>query len=447
MRKQFLIGLFISSFLFCSTLIFCQEKKVLFLGNSYTFVNNLPEMVSNLASSMGDSVFFDNYTPGGYTLSDHATDPAALDKINSEDWDFVVIQAQSQEPSWSPGQLASAVLPFAEQLNNQIKANNSCTETVFFMTWGRKYGDEQNCASWPPVCTYLGMQERLMAGYMTMTQQNGSTVAPVGLAWKHAMDNDPDSLINLYSGDNSHPSLSGSYLTACVMYTTLFQKSPVSSEYYDGLSQVDAQYLQQIAQDLVLDENYEFTFYDTFTLTNYDLGWESWFNQGNISIPVFSYTANQFEYSFSDHSLNAETYLWNFGDGAASGLQNPTHVYDESGSFLVSLTTENPCFSNTAFQTLNVLTEISEVNPDHLLVVVPNPGNGIFNLTFHSNGGYKEIRYKVFDLNGKVIEKKRITGENQPGEHKLDLSTQGPGFYQLRIYFDEKVINKTLIIQ
>ena len=161
-----------------------------------------------------------------------------LAKISEEDWDFVVIQAQSQEPSWPPSQVVTEVLPYAGILNDSIKSNNACSETVFYMTWGRKYGDTQNCDTWPPVCTFLGMQERLMAGYMAMAELNNSTVAPVGFSWKHSMDNDPDSLINLYSSDNSHPSVSGTYLTACVMYATMFQKSPVGSGYRQGFQRM-----------------------------------------------------------------------------------------------------------------------------------------------------------------------------------------------------------------
>lgn len=43
-------------------------KKVLFLGNSYTAVNNLPQMMADVAVSAGDSLWFDSNTPGGYTL-------------------------------------------------------------------------------------------------------------------------------------------------------------------------------------------------------------------------------------------------------------------------------------------------------------------------------------------------------------------------------------------
>ena len=147
---------------------------------------------------------------------------------------------------------------------------------------------------------------------------------------------DPDSLMNLYSGDNSHPSLSGTYLTACVMYASMFQKSPVGANYTAGLSEYDAFYLQLIAEYVVLDETYNFTFFDTYTNINYDLNWRSWFDNGNIAFADFSSIGFGATYNFNDLSLNAENWLWDFGDGITSMLPSPSHTYLESGEYIKS---------------------------------------------------------------------------------------------------------------
>ena len=75
MRKIFLISL-----LSMLTATGFSQKVVhaLFIGNSYTGVNNLPQTVADLATSMGDSLIFDAYTPGGYTLQMHSTDATTL---------------------------------------------------------------------------------------------------------------------------------------------------------------------------------------------------------------------------------------------------------------------------------------------------------------------------------------------------------------------------------
>ena len=114
MIKQILI----LSFLICTGLGAQNlNKKVLFLGNSYTGVNNLPQMIANVALSVGDSLIFDSNTPGGYTLQGHSTNTTSLSKIAVGDWDFVVLQEQSQLPSFPDGQVQSSVFPFARALD------------------------------------------------------------------------------------------------------------------------------------------------------------------------------------------------------------------------------------------------------------------------------------------------------------------------------------------
>lgn len=443
--KKFLL---LSGFILL-TVVFAnaQVKKILFLGNSYTGVNNLPEKVSMLASSLGDSVWYDSNTPGGYRLMNHATNPVTLQKIRQHDWDFVVIQAQSQEPSFPPQQVADEVLPYAAILNDSIKSNNPCSETVFFMTWGRKYGDYQNCPTWPPVCTFLGMQERLVAGYMTMAEQNSSTVAPVGLAWKHTMDNEPDSLIDLYTGDYSHPSPAGTYLTACVMYATMFHRSPVGASYHAGLPDYEASFLQQMATEVVLGEEYNFVFNDPHTGINYDLWWNDWFDFGNIAVAGFTYEGQDREFTFTDQSLNATEFYWEFGDGGTSVQQHPTHNYAQSGNYLVIHSVQNLCFEDTSMDTVNVVfTSLDELNSRTTISISPNPGKGIFKINIE-DAANNSCSYEIFEVNGRMLGSGTLSGENGAFSGSIDLSACNKGLYYIRFSFGKETINKAIIIQ
>ena len=74
------------------------NKKILFLGNSYTYFNDLPAMVRNLASAAGLSATTSSNTPGGQTLQGHTS--TSIGTINSGNWDVVVLQEQSQKPSF-----------------------------------------------------------------------------------------------------------------------------------------------------------------------------------------------------------------------------------------------------------------------------------------------------------------------------------------------------------
>lgn len=117
-------------------------KKVLFIGNSYIYTNNLPHLIAQMANSTGDQFLHDSNTPGGYTLKQHSTNATTLSKINQGNWDFVILQDQSQYPSFPDNFVQNNVYPYAAALNEVILAANSCTETIFYATWGRKKGDQ-----------------------------------------------------------------------------------------------------------------------------------------------------------------------------------------------------------------------------------------------------------------------------------------------------------------
>ncbi|HBS87033.1 MAG: hypothetical protein A2W91_02335 [Bacteroidetes bacterium GWF2_38_335] len=438
MKKIFII----SALLFISTVLtFGQKTKILFIGNSYVYTNDLPTVLKNLALSLGDTITTDQNTPGGYRFLNHATNATTLAKISQDDWDFVILQAQSQEPSWPPSQVESEVYPYATILNDSIKSNNPCTETVFFMTWGRKYGDEMNCAGWPPVCTFLGMQERLMAGYMTMTEQNSSTVSPVGLAWKYCMDNDPDSLINLYSGDNSHPSIAGTYLTACVLYRTMFKKSPAGATYIGSLNADVATYLQLVADYVVSNDDYNFLFNDTYTGINYNLEWPSWYNSGNMVFAGFNFTADEGTVNFTDISINGDSYLWNFGDGSTSVDQNPVYTYSTEGEYIVDQTVSNTCFSETMSDTLNIVIASHVYHlTENRLIVYPNPVQNTLEIVIPSEEHISKI--SISDLTGREI---AILEYNISGNYKIDLTSFPAGCYILNFSKQGKTYSQKII--
>ena len=228
-----------------------KKLKVLFLGNSYTYVNNLPQLIKDIALANGDTLLFDSNCPGGYTFNNHFNNATSISKINSQAWDNVILQAQSQEPSFPPAQVEVQTLPYAIKLDSVIQHNNDCTETVFFETWGRKYGDASNCSSYPPICTYIGMQDRLRASYKLFADTTRAIMSPAGEAWRKSISLNPT--LELYSSDQSHPSLEGSYLTACVFYEVLFHKSVLTNTYTAGVSATNIPFLQQVAHDVVND--------------------------------------------------------------------------------------------------------------------------------------------------------------------------------------------------
>ncbi|MAQ69704.1 MAG: hypothetical protein CMD23_01240 [Flavobacteriales bacterium] len=233
-----------------------DSLNILFLGNSYTASNNLPNMISTIANSMGDYLFTESNLVGGATLQTHVNNSNSNNLIMNGEWDYVVLQEQSQYPAFPLWQVEEEVFPYATQLNELITNYNNCGQTIFFMTWGRENGDQGNCANWPPVCTYEGMDDLIQERYIMMANENEAALSPVGAVWRYIRDYEYD--IELYSPDGSHPSFLGSYVAAVCFYTTLFQKDPLEIPLNEdfNLSEDETEIIHQAVKIIVFD-NFE----------------------------------------------------------------------------------------------------------------------------------------------------------------------------------------------
>ena len=235
----------------------CNEQQgtlnVLFIGNSYTSSNNLTNIISSIANLMGDELYVEKSLIGGATLQNHLNNNATTELIESGIWNHVVLQEQSQYPSFPLWQVEQDVFPYATQLNYLANQYNACNNTIFFMTWGRENGDYNNCENWPPVCTYEGMDDLIRERYLTMAEQNSASISPVGAVWRYIRDFNYE--IDLYNSDGSHPSYLGSYAAAVCFYTTLFQKNPLEINWtYDlGVSEFNHEIIIQVVKDVVYD--------------------------------------------------------------------------------------------------------------------------------------------------------------------------------------------------
>jgi hypothetical protein len=220
----------------------CQH--ILFIGNSYTYVNDLPGTFNKLARSGGHPVQVEVAAEGGWTLADHAASSATLEKIRSRKWDYVVLQDQSQGPA-SPDFRIKTMYPAARKLIQEVKAAGS--KPVLFLTWAHKDG-------WPEnnLPGYDAMQEQITLGYLELGMEQGIPVVPVGVAWANAYHQNPD--LTLWQDDGSHPSPAGTYLAACAFYTALYGRSPVGLAFYANLPVETAQRLQTAAGDAVLND-------------------------------------------------------------------------------------------------------------------------------------------------------------------------------------------------
>jgi len=154
----------------------------------------------------------------------------------------VVLQEQSQIPSFDPIYRAKEFDPYVSLLTQKISAAGA--RPLLFLTWGYRNGDRRNL----PDDTFAAMQTRLYSGYWDAARSTGAAIAPVGLAWSEAVASRPQ--LDLWASDGKHPSRLGSYLAACVFYATLTGRSPVGDTFTDGLNESDARFLQSVAWDI-----------------------------------------------------------------------------------------------------------------------------------------------------------------------------------------------------
>lgn len=373
-----------------------DSVSVLFIGNSYIGTNNLPNMVNDLTISLGDEITYTSQTPGGATFAIQAANPGTYVNINSQPWDFVVLQAQSQEPAFSDSQVDTQTLPYAQQLADSVYSNRFCSDVLFFMTWGRKDGDPQ----WAPISTFEGMNGRLRNAYMRFADSVQGSVSPVGSAWAHIRATYPSLGDSLYVADGSHPSVAGSYLAACTFYASLFRKSPVGASYTAGLSATTSGILQQAAALTVLD-----------SLDQWNLRALSEHTQAQFSSAI---TGSDVQ--FTNASTKAQSYSWDFGDASFSTDENPMHTYAASGSYQVTLIAESECDSDTTYSTLLIGT--NELEEQSSMVQIVYLGSGHFQV----KNAVEASAYQIFTSDGKLVAQSDANGF-------FNLSTFGKGLY------------------
>jgi len=402
-QSQIMKNLFIAFILFPCVSNAQDSVSVLFIGNSYTYVNDLPSMVSNLTVSLGDELTFDSKTNGGYTFLQHSNDPLTYSKIESKPWDFVVLQGQSQEPSFPYEQVNQQTLPYALELADSVYSNRYCSQPMYFMTWGRENGDPQ----WDSIATFNGMNSRLRNAYLRIADSAEACVSPVGSAWRYVRDNHPG--IQLYSGDGSHPSLAGSYLAACTFYSSLFRKSPEGATYTAGLDAGTAGILQEIAAITVLDS------LDLWRLRP----------NNETAIADFSFSVSGGTVTFNNESWRGQDFSWSFGDGEVSNVGSPVHTYSIPGSYEVMLITSNECGEDTLTQLITI--EPGNLNVSEMNMPLIKRQESGFKLFFQS----VPQSFVLFTADGKMI---RQSADQNVEQVNIDLSDQPSGVYFLLVH-------------
>jgi hypothetical protein len=291
---------------------------ILFIGDSYTYVNDLPGMLTKIAATAGTppTITTGEVVQGGATLQDQWEGGVAPATIQERGWTHVVLQGQSVEPLFGPD-AGSTFFQYAQQFGDLIV--DAGAQPTLFVTWARAAGDP-TYGPLPAMFAYpVQMQDELTQAYAQVAQLwPDSILACVGEAFQRAITQYP--AIDLQQSDHSHPTVAGTYLAACTFYVALTGKPvPAQSEVPAGLSAGDAENLRAVAQvgtdcaDVQLEGAVAATF-------GVDTDGGKPFDFGTAGVPVTS----QFELT------NSGTLTVGISDGMSLA---PPFVWTEGGAY------------------------------------------------------------------------------------------------------------------
>ena len=381
-----------------------ETVKALFIGNSYTWYNDLPGMTEQLALSMGDTLIWESSTPSGYSLQEHAGLSATTDLIQQGGWDFVILQEQSQMPSFPDEQLETGFFASVEYLVDLIRDYNTCAIPLLYMTWGREEGDSQNCEDWPPVCTYEGMQDLLSQNYHAACDLTTSWCSPVGMVWK---DIHTTTDIDVFDPDGSHPNEAGTYLAASTFYVAMFGNNPITGSYDGGLDLVDSQDIRSAAWSLWQNQPSAYRQHDLLAadlaFTEVDFGWQ-------IDVSTSSYVDSIVVNTGDD------VFVWEDGDINQLFINETTYF---------EITAYSSCTESIVLLDSLIIGQQQSIEQllQQSIGVFPNPASAQVQVNLSAANG----QVWLLDARGKAVRTRNV----QSQEFEMDVADLPQGIYTL----------------
>jgi hypothetical protein len=204
-------------------------QTVLWIGNSYTGFNHLPELFKAMAWQYGFTPQVDSHLVGGSSLYMHAQDSAVISLLLSKPWDVVILQPNGIETSRPLDTVIAKTLPHLKTLDSLARLSNNCVQTLIYQPFNRILGATNNCQIDPIACTYLGASARTIANTDYMSLQTGIPVVRAGSAFRaHFLQGNA---LNLWHPDNLHSTYEGSFLAESMFYQAVYGLNPVLNHF------------------------------------------------------------------------------------------------------------------------------------------------------------------------------------------------------------------------
>jgi len=391
----------------CFVLAQTQESplNILFVGNSITYYNNLPQTFKAISEEQGYHINLDQHTPGGTGFINHVGNATLYSKLDNTVWDYVILQPGSNEsPAFS--QPLADTIDRAKILRDKIYENSPCASIYFYEI---SYGIVDDSAA--SLQQYLDRQLLIKNNLIQMSNETNIPLAPIGETFQTSIQQNQAHFLWGGYGD-IHPNTKGSFMGACTFYNALFQKPIINATVNETLSQADADYFRSIAENV--------------TLNNLD----DWNIDTLVAHANFTFSSNDgATVDFISTSTNFDAVSWDFGDGDTITTLNPSHVFDFSAqvSYDVYLTVKKGCKEHHFLQRVSQ-SSLSTVdfNFEESFSVFPNPVVSDLSISSKRNSKYS---YKLFGVLGKQIKAEKNLKKSQ----KINISNLSKGIYILII--------------
>ena len=409
--------------LFFFGIVYSQTEEnplnVLFVGNSITYFNNLPQTFEQIANEQGNYVTIDQHTPGGTGFIHHVENNTLYEKFRNTVWDYVILQPGSSE-SIGYSQPIASTIQRAERLKDSITKYSPCASIHYYEI---SYGIVDNTPE--SLQQYYDRQTIIKNNLTQMANATNIPLIPAGECFKASMQANQN-LFLWGSYMNIHPNTKGSYLAACSFYNAIFKAPIVNTTILNGIDINEATSLRDQAE--------------ATTLNHLD----DWLIDSFTSTANFNYSAtNATTLHFTNTSSNNDHVSWDFGDGTTSTLENPTHSFDFNiqNNYTIVLTAYKDCKKHHKVITITQDTlTISETHKD-TLKVYPNPFKNLIYLDFINPEQLKNI--SIYDSLGKEISSNKFT--LQENTAVINMSKFSKGIYFIKIKLNNKMIIKQVI--
>ena len=385
-----------------------DTTKILFIGNSFTYYNSLHSLVKGFLTAANIPAYTYEYAQGGISVGDtiqgnqnHMNNPLVYALIRNTDWDFVLLQDRQSRFIQDSGVFPqeSLVIEGHLRIRDSLHYYHPCAKMLWFAGWGLKNGQ---APQWP---SGISMIDHIAVNYRVLNDTAKDVIAPIGLAWKSAILNNPE--IELWDPDWEHPSLAGSFLTAAVVYGVVSQGNPQLLPYSAGLAAQTADLLKSHAWS-ILDSNY------IHHKSNLD----------GVRTPTITFDGNKLK-----GPPGGLLYQWFLNNNFLVSTTDSSMIPIQSGTYRLRM------LDGQAYWLKSCILEVVVTSTEELvasgkenIIIYPNPATS--ELWVESAASKDYIEYQIFSGDGKASTYQTL----HPSSKHIDISHLSPGIYCLKVF-------------